>query len=764
MSNKVPTTGQFGTTSPTDTYPVFEDVDGLGGWRVVADANAMNAIPSERRKEGMEVKLSSTGKIYELKNGQFVLKSAEISSGAVQSVNGKTGIVNLVKSDIGLGNVDNTADANKEVLSATKLKTARTIALTGGVAGSGSFDGSSNLSITTTLRALVAADIPSLDWSKITTGKPTTVAGYGITDAVKYQTPETSAPQTIYGDIIVKGKIYSSDDIIAFSDGTGGGAAPTIPLATYATVGVVKVDPTTMTVDANGMIAVKGDLFNLSNYYDKSASDARFAALGHVHAFSELTGKPTTIAGYGITDAMTTSQINTAIATHAHSTYVKYQSAESNIPQIIYGDIIVKGKIYSSDDIVAFSDGTGGGAAPTIPLATYATVGVVKVDPSTMTVDENGMIGVKGDLFNLSNYYDKSASDARFAALGHVHAFSELTGKPTTIAGYGITDAMTTSQISTAIAQAKADIVNSSPAALDTLNELATALGNDPNFATTTATALGNRLRVDISTQGLTDAQRANGRANLGLGSAALNNAGDYMLYTGVVPGTAPAGLILNTSTTDRGIYNGSWRSGSYWGIGSGPSGAQVKIATTDINGNFIDGNVQLLLGSANNVVYHSGNLNRQDIDFVTKNLNVVGSATFNHDIKHWLRSGHASFEGGFYYDTAGDEALLLGFKNIATRIKFKMGVDLSSIGANGVTGMTDADLEIGAGIVKVGGNISSNSQTLRAADGSVKWTIQLNASNALDFYNASGVLEMRLSQAGKLQTRDDIEAFSNFN
>ena len=36
---------------------------------------------------------------------------------------------------------------------------------------------------TPTFRALVANDIPSLDWSKIT-GEPTTLAGYGITDAV----------------------------------------------------------------------------------------------------------------------------------------------------------------------------------------------------------------------------------------------------------------------------------------------------------------------------------------------------------------------------------------------------------------------------------------------------------------------------------------------------------------------------------------------------------------------------------------------------
>lgn len=39
-----------------------------------------------------------------------------------------------------------------------------------------------------------------------------------------------------------------------------------------------------------------------------------------------------------------------------------------------------------------------------------------------------------------------------------------------------------------------AGIVNSAPETLDTLNELATALGNDPNFATTMATELGNKV------------------------------------------------------------------------------------------------------------------------------------------------------------------------------------------------------------------------------------------------------------------------------
>ena len=59
---------------------------------------------------------------------------------AVASVAGKTGAVTLVKGDVGLGSVDNTADSTKNVLSATKLTTARTI---GGV----SFDGTININL-----------------------------------------------------------------------------------------------------------------------------------------------------------------------------------------------------------------------------------------------------------------------------------------------------------------------------------------------------------------------------------------------------------------------------------------------------------------------------------------------------------------------------------------------------------------------------------------------------------------------------------------
>jgi len=62
-----------------------------------------------------------------------------------------------------------------------------------------------------------------------------------------------------------------------------------------------------------------------------------------------------------------------------------------------------------------------------------------------------------------------------------------------------------------------AGVVDSAPAALNTLNELANALGDDANFSTTTSDALGNRLRVDTASQGLTGTQQANAITNLGI-------------------------------------------------------------------------------------------------------------------------------------------------------------------------------------------------------------------------------------------------------
>lgn len=79
------------------------------------------------------------------------------------------------------------------------------------------------------------------------------------------------------------------------------------------------------------------------------------------------------------------------------------------------------------------------------------------------------------------------------------------------------TEVWSSSKVSSTIAQAKSDLVNGAGAALDTLSELAAALGNDASFASTVTTALGYRLRFD-AVQTLTTGQKTQACANLGIG------------------------------------------------------------------------------------------------------------------------------------------------------------------------------------------------------------------------------------------------------
>lgn len=62
----------------------------------------------------------------------------------------------------------------------------------------------------------------------------------------------------------------------------------------------------------------------------------------------------------------------------------------------------------------------------------------------------------------------------------------------------------------------KAEILGAGvPAALDTLDELAAALGDDANYASTVTAALAARVRTDTAAQGLDATQRSNARTNI---------------------------------------------------------------------------------------------------------------------------------------------------------------------------------------------------------------------------------------------------------
>lgn len=105
--------------------------------------------------------------------------------------------------------------------------------------------------------SLIASDIPSLDWTKITTGKPTTLAGYGITDAQPLSPRLTSlAANGVFGLIVnlpgnvVDSRILHSNTLdIAFADGISGN--PTVDLPFYGIAGTYN----TVTIDVYGRVS-----------------------------------------------------------------------------------------------------------------------------------------------------------------------------------------------------------------------------------------------------------------------------------------------------------------------------------------------------------------------------------------------------------------------------------------------------------------------------------------------------------------------------
>lgn len=100
-------------------------------------------------------------------------------------------------------------------------------------------------------------------------------------------------------------------------------------------------------------------------------------------------------------------------------------------------------------------------------------------------------------------------------------AFTGVPTAPTPAPGVNSTQIATMEAVQTAIT----NLIGGAPGALDTLNELATAINDDASFSATVTAALGVRLRVDAA-QGLTSGQMAQGRSNLGLGTVVTLNVG----------------------------------------------------------------------------------------------------------------------------------------------------------------------------------------------------------------------------------------------
>lgn len=174
---------------------------------------------------------------------------------------------------------------------------------------------------------------------------------------------------------------------------------------------------------------------------------------------------------------------------------------------------------------------TSSSAASTyLTQSNAASTYLTQANAATTYATQTALAGYLPTATAASTYLSQSSAASTYAPL----ASPALTGTPTAPTAAASTN--TTQLATTAFVQAAvAALINGSPGALDTLQELAAALGNDPNFASTITTALAGKLAKASNLSDLTSASSA--RTNLGLGTLATQNANNVAITGGTIDG-----------------------------------------------------------------------------------------------------------------------------------------------------------------------------------------------------------------------------------
>jgi phage-related tail fiber protein len=269
---------------------------------------------------------------------------------------------------------------------------------------------------------LVPSDIPVLDWSKITSGKPTTLGGYGITDGVNISEVVTTATPNKILKLNGSSKLPAS--ITGNADGNAGSATKlqtgrNIAVSGAAT-GVVKFDGTAdvtipLTLRDSGIVA---------GQYTKVTYDEKGLAISGttlepvdipVLDWSKITsGKPTTLGGYGITDGVNISEVVTV----ATPNKILKLNGSSKLPASITGN-------------------ADGNAATASKWQTARTLSLSGAVTGSVSVDGSGNV-------NIATTYKNSGVTAGTYRSVTVDEKGNVTAgtNPTTVDEYGLTDAV----------------------------------------------------------------------------------------------------------------------------------------------------------------------------------------------------------------------------------------------------------------------------------------------------------------------------------
>lgn len=281
---------------------------------------------------------------------------------------------------------------------------------------------------------LVAADIPSIAWSKITSGKPTTLAGYGITDSAalahnhSWEDITSGKPTTLAGYGITDASLSSHHhDSIYTKRGTRPESVRALDKRVYTptdvstALGEVQFTFTSLNNDGVGPFA---DGMIMSTYLDGSGGGTSMLLFekegaGVYHRYGAWNGA----------DWLWTKKL-------AYD-----QDKVDKTTSIIAGTGLTGGGDLTIDRTLAVNFGTTAG---TVAQGNH-------VHTTAQVTGLDTVLSNKSDVSHTHTFASLTTKPTTLAGYGitdaslsnHVHTFASLTSKPTTLVGYGITDAAT---------------------------------------------------------------------------------------------------------------------------------------------------------------------------------------------------------------------------------------------------------------------------------------------------------------------------------